>query len=613
MAEKKPLNRRRFLQATGVAATVGIAGCSQGGSEDTTETSGPTGTDISVESIEAYPYSPGENDVQSAQQVMEAAGYGPDNRFELSWLQYQSSTWEEIANTIRARLESAYIDMSISQADFGSLLSQTEKGSHEAFTLGWIADYPAPRNFLQLVDPANTIYDAEGATPNGARLFWDKNASEDNSVRAVLSEEFDRIQNNPEGTESAKQIRDEAVLNIEEAIWASAALLPVYHGVSDAFWYDRVSYDPPKGMGGSRAKANVSVEELAGKSRLQGISATFNSLDPVASGNTASGGKVMNMFDAPMNYPNGTIEVESLLIEDYTVSEDLTEYEFTLKQGMQFHGDYGEVTAADMVYSIRRLVESNNSTNSYFTNSVLNIEREVDKDGNVVPGSVGVEQTGDYSFTLKLQQPFSNALSVLAYSAFSVVPEGIVGDIEGYEGDMEWEEFSTNPIGSGPFEFVRWDPGNGGSFRVDRFDEYHGDVASIEGIDAQIITDETAAFNAFLNENADIAGIPTSKFEPEKVSLESADGAQERGTYGPLENEKTINMSRTPTIDTFYIGFNMRKVPKPVRQAMAYVMNRPSFVESVFKGRGEPAYHLTPKQVFPGGADSYVQHWQGNE
>jgi peptide/nickel transport system substrate-binding protein len=57
----------------------------------------------------------------------------------------------------------------------------------------------------------------------------------------------------------------------------------------------------------------------------------------------------------------------------------------------------------------------------------------------------------------------------------------------------------------------------------------------------------------------------------------------------------------------------MRKVPKPVRQAMAYVMNRPSFVESVFKGRGEPAYHLTPKQVFPGGADSYVQHWQGNE
>ncbi len=618
MVDDSEVNRRRFLRATGaVATTVGVAGCSQGSDGETeTETQapddsgGPSSTEFSRPS--SYPYSPGETDVQSARSVMEDAGFGPDNRYELSWTQYTSPTWKEIANTVRARLESAYIDMSISEADFGALLETTEKGSHEAFTLGWIADYPAPQNFLQLVDPENTIYDADGYTPNGARLFWSEDANTDKPVREYIASQFNRIQDNPGLDESAVQTRNDAVGNIEAGLWESAALLPIYHSVSEQFWYDRVSYNPPGGMGGSRSKENISVDGITGKERLSGTSATFSALDPIASGNTASGGKIMNMFDAPMNYPNGDTEVEPLLISDYEVNDDLTEYEFTLKEGIQFHGDYGEVTADDVVYSIRRLVESNNSTNTYFPNSVLNIERETDADGNVIPDSTGVEATGEYSFRITLQQPFSYTLEVLAYSAFSVIPEGIVGDIEGYDGEMSQTEFSTsNPIGTGPFTFVEWNSGNGGSFAVDRFDEYHGQQAAIEGIDSAIITDTTASYNYFLNENADVAGIPTAKYDPEKVSIESTEGSQEFGTYGPLENDKSVNMARTPTIDTFYVGFHMEKVPKAVRQAMAYVTNREQFVNDVFKGRGVPAYHLTPPQVYPGGVSAYNSHWQG--
>jgi peptide/nickel transport system substrate-binding protein len=614
--------RRSFLKATGAAAlTAGIAGCTGGDDNTPTGTDGDgddgsTGTDTDTEAFmghDSYPYSANQTDVQSAKKVMEEAGYGPDNRFKLDWVQYTSPAWKEMANTIRARLESAYIDMNISEADFGALLAQTEKGDHMAYTLGWIADYPAPQNFLQLVDPENTVYDAEGATPNGARLFWSEDAKGDKDVRDFMTKQFDQIQNNPEKSDAAQKKRDEAAVKMEEGLWESAALIPIYHRVDQAFWYDRVDYEPPGGMGGSRSKENISVKSLSGKSRLDKISATFSSLDPIASGNTASGGKIMNMFDAPLNYPNGRTEVENLLVKDYKINDDLTEYEFTLKQGMQFHGDYGEVTADDMVYSIRRLVESTNSTNTYFPNSVLNIVRETDDDGNVVPGSTGVEKTGKYSFKISLQSPFTFALSVLAYSAFSVVPEGIVGDIEGYDGEMSWEEFSTNPVGCGPFEFVNWESGNGGEFSADAFDDYHGQAPAIDGIDAAIITDTTASYNYFLNENADLSGIPTSKYDPNKVDLqETRDDGTEIGKYGPLENDKTVNMAQTPTINTFYVGFNMEEVPKPVRQAMAYVVNREQFVKNVFKGRGAPAYHLDPAQIFPGGAKAYKSHWQGN-
>jgi TAT (twin-arginine translocation) pathway signal sequence. len=108
MVDDSEVNRRRFLRATGaVAATVGVAGCSQGGDEGTeTQTpddnGGPTSTEFSRPS--SYPYSPGETDVQSARSVMEEAGFGPDNRYELSWTQYTSPTWKEIANTVALAL-----------------------------------------------------------------------------------------------------------------------------------------------------------------------------------------------------------------------------------------------------------------------------------------------------------------------------------------------------------------------------------------------------------------------------------------------------------------------------------------------------------------------------
>lgn len=614
MSDGDGLRRRQFLRVTGASTlTVGIAGCG-GDSADSTNSGADDGSDSSDESDElmpsSYPYGANENRVDEARRVMEEAGYGPDNRFSLDWLQYNASSWEEIANTLRARLEPAYIDMSITKADFGALLEQTEKGDMDAFTLGWVADYPGIQNFTQLLDPDNTVYDAEGASPNGARLFWSEDSYTDTDVRDAMSEAFNQISSNSGSSDEQVTARNEATLRLEKLLWESAALLPVYHSVEDRFWYDRVDYDPSGGMGVSRAKTSTSVQGINGSDTLNGTSETFNSLDPIASGNVASGAKIMDMFDAPFNYVNGTVEVEPLLVDDYTISDDLTEYEFTLKQGVQFHGDYGEVTADDVVYSIRRLVESSNSTNTYFPVSVLNIDREEDEDGNVVPDSVAVEATGDYSFSITLREPFGFALEVLSYSAFSVIPEGIVGDIQGYDGEMDYQEFSTNPVGCGPFVFEEWSSGAGGEFRASAFADYHGGEPSVSNIQSTILSEPNAIYNRFLNENSDVSAIPTSQFDPGLSDLTSQDGAQQTGTYGPIENDETVNMSRTPTIDTYYVAFNMENVPKPVRRAMAYVMTRDDFTESVFKGRGESAYHLTPPQVFPGAGEGYADHWQ---
>ncbi len=631
----KSPTRRRFLQATGsVALASAVAGCPGDGGDGDGDGDGGTSTpggdgdgdgdgQSGFTPPSSYPYSPGETDVESAKQVMEEAGYGPNNKYELSWIQYTSPSWKEMANTIRARLSSAHINMSISEASFSELLNTTEKGNHEAYTLGWIADYPQPQNFVQLFDPENTVYDAEGSQPNGARLFWSKDAKVDSAITEFQTKQFDKVVNNPDATSEARKKRNTAALKMEEGNWAAAGLVPIYHRMDELFWYDTIDYKPPGGMGSSRAKWSTSVSSIQGSSTLKRGSATFNSLDPIASGNTASGRKVMNMFDAPMNYQNGTTEVTKLLVKEWSRSDDLKTYEFTLKQGIQFHGDYGEVTADDVVYSLRRLIESPNSTNTYFPLKVLGIKHETEtytttnEDGEevektrIVDGSAAVEKTGDYSFKIELKSAFAYALPVLAYSAFSVIPEGIVGDIEGYDGEMSWQEFSTNPVGCGPFEFGSWESGDGGEFTATTFDDYHGEGANFDDVHSAIIVDPNAGHNHFLNENEHVSGIPTSKYDPNKVSVEQEDGLTKLGTYGPLENGKTVNYAGVPTINTFYVGFNMEKVPWAVRKAMAYVVNQDQFIDSVFKGRGQAAYHLQPAQIIKGGGENYKNHYQG--
>ena len=106
---------------------------------------------------DAYPYSPGEQDIASAVQVMEEAGFSDDNRFEMTFTHYQSTVWSEIAQILQGSLSEAYIDMQIEEAQFGTLLDRGRQGNLEAYTLGWIADWPAADNFLQLIYPPNTV------------------------------------------------------------------------------------------------------------------------------------------------------------------------------------------------------------------------------------------------------------------------------------------------------------------------------------------------------------------------------------------------------------------------------------------------------------------------
>src|SRR5690606_33490983 len=52
----------------------------------------------------------------------------------------------------------------------------------------------------------------------------------------------------------------------------------------------------------------------------------------------------------------GTLDTVPGLAESWEMSEDGTTWTFDLRKGVQFSGGYGEMTSADVAYSITRLI-----------------------------------------------------------------------------------------------------------------------------------------------------------------------------------------------------------------------------------------------------------------
>ena len=337
------------------------------------------------------------------------------------------------------------------------------------------------------------------------------------------------------------------------------------------------------------------------------INATMTTLDPIKATDTASGEVIQQVFDALMNYPDGNIEVQPLLAKNYEVSDDFTTYTFTLREGATFH-DGSEVTAQDFVYSFERLAQSKNSRRAYFILESIGVKHSVDADGNYQPDTLSVTAEDKRTLRIQLQEPFHATLPMLAYTAFAAVPEGLVGDIKGYQGELDYQEFSTNqPVGCGPFKFESWQPNT--QVSVTRYDDYYGNKAEVDGVHWQIISDANAIYTYAMNKNADAFSIPTQFYNPEKVTVERRDErGRKAGTYGPVRNGETLDFLAVPTINTYYMGFNTNAVEQPARHAAAYAMNKEQLVRQVFKGRGRPAYHFTPPSIYPGGPDAYRQH-----
>lgn len=204
-------------------------------------------------------------------------------------------------------------------------------------------------------------------------------------------------------------------------------------------------------------------------------------LDPHIS--TKSQDKVVfgMMFNGLVRFKPGTMASSSIepdLAESWTSSEDGLKWTFKIRKGVQFHDGYGELTAADVVYSLKRAGDPNRS-------SVSSDYAEV----------ASIEALDDYTVKITLSKAVPSLLGIVAnYHGGNIISKKA--------GEEMGDDFKSHPIGTGPFEFKELVSGQ--YLSMEAHDEYYLGAPKIDNVTLRYIKSASTRELAYKNGELDI-------------------------------------------------------------------------------------------------------------
>jgi peptide/nickel transport system substrate-binding protein len=263
-----------------------------------------------------------------------------------------------------------------------------------------------------------------------------------------------------------------------------------------------------------------------------------DSLDPWKSAATDTEAIFHNVFEGLMLY-NEEGEMVPGLAESVSISPDSLTYTFFLRNNVTFHNGK-PFTSADVLYTYNNLTG-------------MSGEKAVSSKFSLIKS---ISATDDYTFTVALSKPSAAFLSL---TSIPILPKG-------------YADQATNPIGTGPFRFVAYTPGQ--RVVLERNDQYYDKsrMPKIQRAEIYIMTDESAVVSALQSGQLDFASITA-----ENANM--------------LRSDYTIYNSPQNMVQVFALN-NSDAILSDVRirQAINYAVNKKDVIEGVFGGYATPLY-----------------------
>lgn len=297
----------------------------------------------------------------------------------------------------------------------------------------------------------------------------------------------------------------------------------------------------------------------------------ISSLDPAFSKDLADIWATHQLFNGLVQMDD-QMNVVPAIANDWSVSESATEYTFNLRKDVYFHKHehFGidstrMVTAKDFEYSFNRV-----------------IDKDIASPGSWIFQKVeSFRATNDSTFSITLTQPFPAFLGLLTMKYCSVVPREIVEEYG--------SEFRSNPIGTGPFKFKRWEENIKLVLRRNRYyfekDSLGNKLPYLESVATTFLPDKQSEFLQFAQGNIDfVSGLDASY----KDELLTADGKL-RDLY-----VNDVNMIQGPYLNTEYLAFFMPSETTEIksellRKAINHGFDRQKMIIYLRNGIGTPA------------------------
>ena len=299
--------------------------------------------------------------------------------------------------------------------------------------------------------------------------------------------------------------------------------------------------------------------------------------DPAQASEIYSGAVIAAIMEPLLNfdYLARPVKVVPLTVEALPTVEDAGKrYTFKLRKGIYFAADPAfkgkrrELTAADYVYAIERLVDpKNRSPNAFYVEDKIAglgaLAAKAKQTGKFDYGApvAGLQAVDRYTLRITLTHSDYTFAQVLALPALSAVAREVV--------DFYGSDIAAHPVGTGPFMLRKWIPASkitlvaNPGFRGDAWAFTPGDdpvdkvlAARMRGkkmpqvgeIDISVMEEAQARWLAFQRGELDILNLP-SDFAP--IALPDgklAKNLADRGVY--------LSRILLPAIN--YTAFNMR-------------------------------------------------------
>jgi len=144
-----------------------------------------------------------------------------------------------------------------------------------------------------------------------------------------------------------------------------------------------------------------------------------------------------------------------------------------------------------------------------------------------------------------------------------ILPEHLLSNT-----DLNTAAFNRNPVGTGPFRFVAWEPGS--HIELAAFTDYYGDGPYLDSIIYRIVPDTNTLLTLLQAGEIDLY----QKFEWPQL--------------GPIEKMDGVTAHVTPSLLWEHLDFNLEKPlfqDKNVRQAIFFAINRREIIDMLMYGR----------------------------
>jgi peptide/nickel transport system substrate-binding protein len=285
------------------------------------------------------------------------------------------------------------------------------------------------------------------------------------------------------------------------------------------------------------------------------------------------------LYDGLVRFTPGKTTVEPNLATEWTTSEDGLVWEFKLRDDVKFH-DGTDFNAEAVVYNSMRQLDPDHPEHTgvfeYWEYMFGGFLGDVDDDGNPTSVVKSVEAVDEYTVRFNMNRPLGPFIQDMAmFYMYQISPTALKEQGENYGLP------AYTPAGTGPFKFVEWVEGD--HITLERYDDYHGDVAKINRVLIRIIPDNAARYLALQAGDIHGMGFPNPDDVPN------------------CEADENCQVLLRPPNTTAFINIMTDREPwddANVRKALSLAIDKQAIVDSLYGGLGIVATQYVPPSLW---------------